>query len=149
MKIHLHVDQKHDQTEIHIYTAEYTEAIEKLMQQLKQTNTETMIGYLQQDIHVLKVDDIYAVISEGARVYLQTDEQEYESKQKLYEIEEQYSKAFARINKSTLINMQKLQSIQNKLGLVQVLLQNEVSFPVGRRYLRELKNKLGIGREGR
>ena len=145
MKIHLHIDSTHEEVEVHIYAAEYTEAIEKLMQQLKQPATETIIGYLQQDIHIVKLNDIYAVISEGAKVYLQTDEEEYETKLKLYEMEDQYSKTFARINKSTLININKLQSIQNKLGSAQGILLNDVSFPISRRYMKELKSKLGIG----
>jgi DNA-binding LytR/AlgR family response regulator len=145
MKIHLHIDSAHEEIEVHIYAAEYSEAIEKIMGQLKQPATETIIGYLQQDIHIVKLNDIYAVISEGAKVYLQTDEQEYETKLKLYEMEDQYSKTFARINKSTLININKLQSIQNKLGSAQGILFNDVRFPISRRYLKELKIKLGIG----
>lgn len=145
MKIHLHIDSTHEGVEVHIYAAEYTEAIEKLMAKLKQPATETIIGYIRQDIHIVKLEDIYAVISEGAKVYLQTEEQEYETKLKLYEIENQYAKTFARINKSTLINIQKLQSIQNKFGSAQGLLLNDVSFPISRRYLKELKKKLGIG----
>lgn len=147
MKIHLHIDQMHEQIEVHIYTAEYTEEIEKLMQQLNQSTQTTMIGYLEQDIHILQANEIYAVISEDAKVYLQTEEHDYESKHKLYELEEQYANAFARINKSTLINIRKLQSIQSKLGTPQAVLHNEVSFPISRRYLKELKRKLGIGRE--
>lgn len=149
MKIHLHVDETYEQMEIHVYTAEYTEEIERLMQFLNQPATATMIGYIQQDIHVVKLSDIYAVLSEGAKVYIQTEELEYETKQKLYEIEEQYPQTFARINKSTLINIQRLQSIQNKFGLAHVLLNNEVSFPISRKYLKELKSKLGIGREAK
>ena len=145
MKIHLHIDSAHEEIELHIYAAEYSETIEKIMQQLKQPATETIIGYLQQDIHIVKLDDIYAVISEGAKVYLQTDEQEYETKLKLYEMEDQYSQTFARINKSILININKLQFIQNKLGSAQAILLNDVSFPISRRYLKELKIKLGIG----
>lgn len=98
---------------------------------------------------MLKVSDIYAVFSEDGKVYLQTDDEDYEKKQKLYEIEEQFEKSFVRINKSTLVNLEKLQSIQNKFGMVEVLLNNEVSFPISRRYLKELKRKLGIGREAK
>lgn len=145
MKIHLHIDPSHEEEEVHIYAAQYTEEIDKLMQQLKQPATETIIGYLQQDIHIVKLDDMYAVISEEAKVYLQTEEGEYVTKLKLYEIENQYSKTFVRVNKSTLINIQKLQSIQNKFGSAYVILLNDVSFPVSRRYMKELKSKLGIG----
>ena len=116
------------------------------MNQLSQT---TIIGYLDQDIHVVKIEDIYAILSEGAKVYLETDEQEYETKLKLYEVEEQYGDTFVRINKSTLINLHKLQSIQNKIGKDQALLNNGISFPISRKYLKELKKKLGIGREAK
>lgn len=147
MKIHLHIDEKYKETEIHIYAATYSESIEKVMKQLNEPSQATMIGYLEQDIHVLKVEDIYAVLSEDSKVYLQTDEHEYESKYKLYEIEEKYVQSFARINKSTLINLDHLQMIQQKFGKTHGILLNEVSFPISRRYLKTLKQKLGIGRE--
>lgn len=145
MKIHLHVDETVKQIEIHIYTPEYNSKVEKMLQQLKHPTSETIIGYVHQDIHVIKLEDVYAVHSEGAKVYLQTEELEYIAKHKLYEIEEQYTKTFVRINKSTLINLHKLQSIQNKLGMTYCLLNNEISFPISRSYLKQLKTKLGIG----
>lgn len=149
MKIHLHIDPTYEQIEIHIYTGEYTEDVEQLVKRLNQLSQTTIIGYLDQDIHVVKIEDIYAILSEGAKVYLETDEQEYETKLKLYEVEEQYGDTFVRINKSTLINLHKLQSIQNKFGKVQALLNNGISFPISRKYLKELKKKLGIGREAK
>ena len=149
MKINLHIDEAYEQVEVDIFAPEYTKDVERLMQLLKQPHQAAMVGYIQQDIHVVKLDDIYAVVSEGGKIYLQTEEFEYETKQKLYEIEEQYSKTFARINKSTLINLQKLQSIHNKFGMAEVFLDNEISFPISRKYLKELKRKLGIGREAK
>lgn len=146
MKINVHIDDQYKETEIHIYAPSYSKEIEKLMKQLQEPTQATMIGYLDQDIHVLKVEDIYAVVTEDARVYLQTEEFEYESKYKLYEIEDKYS-TFARINKSTLINIDFLQMIQGKFGKTEAILLNEISFPISRRYLKTLKEKLGIGRE--
>ena len=46
MKIHLHIDSTDEEVEVHIYAAEYSDAIEKLMQQLKKPVTETIIGPL-------------------------------------------------------------------------------------------------------
>lgn len=80
-------------------------------------------------------------------MYLQTEDYEYESKHKLYEIEEKYPATFARINKSTLINIDYLQMIQHKFGKTEAILTNEISFPISRRYLKTLKHKLGIGRD--
>lgn len=150
MKIQLTINQALEETEVHILAKEYNEQIEKLMKQLQasQTTQATVLdGYLQQEIHLLKITDIYSIYAEESRVFLQTDEQEYESKRKLYELEEMLSKDFVRVNKSTLVNVHKISSIQmGKIGTTQLLLENDVAIHVSRKYLKELKLHLGIGR---
>jgi len=149
MKINLIINPKLEATEVHVHAKEYNDQIEQLMRQLQSSQSPTMIdGYLKQQIHMLKVDDIYSIYSDGAKIYLQTEEQEFEAKKKLYELEEQFSKDFVRVNKSTLINLNKITLIQlAKMGSMEVLLDNEVSIPIGRNYLKKLKVQLGIGKE--
>ena len=66
---------------------------------------------------------------------------------KLYEIEEQYGHKLVRINKSTMIHIDHIQSLQLKvIGLPQVVLTNDVEIPISRNFLKPLKEKLGIGR---
>lgn len=149
MKIHLIINREIETTEIHIHAKEYNEQIEQLMKQLQVTQSPTMIdGYFNQDIHMLKVDEIYSIYADGPKVYLQTEEQEFETKKKLYELETKFSKDFVRINKSTLINLNKIASIQlATISSTQALLDNGVSIHISRKYIKELKSKLGIGRE--
>lgn len=149
MKIHLVINNDIETTEIHIHAKEYNEQIEQLMKQLQATQSPTMIdGYFNQDIHMLKVDEIYSIYAEGPKVYLQTEEQEFEAKKKLYELEAQLAKDFVRVNKSTLINLNKITSIQlATLSSTQALLENGVSIHISRKYIKELKSKLGIGKE--
>lgn len=149
MKIHLVINNEIETTEIHIHAKEYNEQIEQLMKQIQATQSPTMInGYFNQDIHMLKVDEIYSIYAEGPKVYLQTEEQEFEAKKKLYELEAQLAKDFVRVNKSTLINLNKITSIQlATLSSTQALLENGVSIHISRKYIKELKSKLGIGKE--
>lgn len=148
MKIHLSINRALQETEIHIHAKEYNEQIEKLMKQLQTTQSTMIDGYLQQEIHMLKISDIYTIYAEGAKVFLQTEEQEFESKRKLYELETQFTQDFARVSKSTLVNINKISSIQmGKIGFTQLLLDNGVLIHVSRKYLKELKHHLGIGRE--
>ncbi|WP_100401795.1 LytTR family DNA-binding domain-containing protein [Bacillus sp. FJAT-42315] len=147
MKIHLTINHALEETEIHIHAKEYNGQIEQLMKQLQAAQTTMIDGYLQQDIHMLKISDIYSIYAEGAKVFLQTEEQEFESKRKLYELEAQLAKDFVRVSKSTLVNINKIASIQmGKLGSTELLLENDVSIHVSRKYLKELKQQLGIGR---
>ena len=148
MKIHLTINSELQETEIHIHAKEYNEQIEKLMKQLQATQSTIIDGYLQQEIHMLKINDIYSIYAFGSKVFLQTEEQEFESKRKLYELEDQLAKDFARVSKSTLVNINKIASIQmGKIGATELLLDNDVSIHVSRKYLKELKRLLGIGRE--
>lgn len=149
MKIQLIIDEKYHETEIHIYARQYNEQIERLMEQLKGVQTTTVIdGYLQQEIHMLKIKDIYSIYAEGSKVYLQTTEHEFESKRKLYELETILLHDFVRVSKSTLVNIDKIASIQmGRIGSTEIILDDESTVHVSRKYLKELKSRLGIGRD--
>lgn len=147
MKIQLTIDDTLQETEIHICAKEYNEQIERLMKLLQSSQTNVIDGYLQQDIHMLKIKDIYSIYAEGTKVYLLTSEHEFESKRKLYELESMLVQDFVRVSKSTLVNMDKIASIQmGRMGTTEIILDNQSSVHVSRKYLKELKSRLGIGR---
>lgn len=148
MKIYLTINSELEETEVHIHAKEYNKQIERLMKQLQTSQMTMLDGYFQQDIHMLKISDIYSIYAEGAKVFLQTEEQEFETKRKLYELEAQFAKVFVRVSKSTLVNINKITSIQmGTIGTTELILENDVSVHVSRKYLKELKQHLGIGRD--
>jgi DNA-binding LytR/AlgR family response regulator len=148
MKIHLVINSEIQEIEIHIHAKEYNEQIERLMKQLQIAQPKAIDGYLQQEIYMVKINEIYCIYAEGAKVFLQTEEQEFETKRKLYELETQFSNDFVRVSKSSLVNMNKISSIQmGAIGSTELLLDNGVSIHVSRKYLKQLKRQLGIGRE--
>lgn len=145
MKIHLHIDAIHDETEVHIYTATFNEEIEQLMNKLNQSSSETIIGYKDNDIYVLKIDAIFSVSIEDAKVFIQTDDDEFECRLKLYELGDKFPNKLIRINKSTLVNIDKIMAIKSRLlNTPQLILSNEVALPVSRKYYPMLKTKLGV-----
>ncbi|MCK2004200.1 LytTR family DNA-binding domain-containing protein [Peribacillus frigoritolerans] len=148
MQIKLIIDEKYVEPEVLIHANEYSSQIEQLMKYLKATSTDVIDGYLQKEIFMLKIVDIYFVFSEGAKVYFQTEENEYESKRKLYELEELLEKDFVRVNKSTLVNVTKISSMKVEgMGMMQLVMNNETTVLVSRSYLKGLKKRLGIGRD--
>lgn len=148
MKVHLHIESKRQEIEVHIHAPLYDDNVEQLMKKLNNTQQENLIGYLNTDIHLLKPQEIFTIFTEDGKVYLQTDEEEFEAKNKLYELEERFSSAFIRVNKSMLVNLNKIVSIQSKvLGNPQIVLSNETTVPVSRNYFKLLKEALGLGRE--
>ncbi|GIN38089.1 LytTR family DNA-binding domain-containing protein [Heyndrickxia sp. FSL K6-6286] len=150
MQIKLIIDEKIEETEIQIHANTFTDEIEQIMKFLKSSKTEVIDGYLQQEIYMLKISDIFFVYSEGTKVYFQTDEDEYESKLKLYEVEEILEKDFVRVNKSTLVNISKISFMKmEKIGMMQLVMENGTTAHVSRKYLKNLKKRLGIGRDGK
>ncbi|MBG9773845.1 LytTR family DNA-binding domain-containing protein [Brevibacillus laterosporus] len=148
MQIKLIIDENVKETEIHIHTNAYTNEIEQVMRYFESSNTEVIDGYVQQQIYMLKIIDIYFVYSEGSKVYFSTDEDEYESKRKLYELEDLLKKNFVRVNKSTLVNVSKISFMKmEKIGMMQLVMDNGSTAHVSRMYLKALKKRLGIGRD--
>lgn len=146
MKVHLHIESEREEIEIHVHAPKYDKAVEQLMKKLNNTSQESIAGYLNGDIHLLKPEDIYSIFSEDGKVFLQTDEEEFEAKNKLYELEERFDSIFIRVNKSLLVNVDKIIAIQSKvLSNPQIVLANEAVFPVSRTYFKLLKEALGLG----
>ncbi|MBO2535272.1 LytTR family DNA-binding domain-containing protein [Rummeliibacillus suwonensis] len=148
MKVQVTIDDQYQEIEVHINARSFDEEVEQLMKQLQMPMTNVIDGYVDQEIRMLKVSEIYTVYVEDGKVYFQTDEEEYQSKKKLYEIEELFTQKFSRVNKSTLVNVDHIRSFQlDILGTTALILHNGTTVHVSRKYLKDLKKKLGIGRE--
>ena len=148
MKVQVTLDDKYEEIEVNINARNFDEEVQQLMHKLKTPTTSVIDGYINQEIRMLKVAEIYTVYVEEGKVYFQTDEEEYQSKKKLFEIEKMLDKQFSRVNKSMLVNVDHIRSFQlNMLGSTELILHNGATVHVSRKFLKDLKKKLGIGRE--
>ena len=98
----------------------------------------------QYEIAVLDVCYIEAVDN---KVFLYTQKQVYETRQKLYELEEFLKeKYFLRVSKSLLLNLMKVRSIKPALnGRFLAILQSGEEIIISRKYVPELKKALKGG----
>jgi len=148
MKVQVTLDDKYEEIEVNINARSFDEEVQQLMNKLKTPTTNSIDGYMDQEIRMLKVAEIYTVFVEDGKVYFQTDEEEYQSRKKLFEIEKLFEKQFSRVNKSMLVNVDHIRSFQlSILGSTELILHNGATVHVSRKFLKELKKKLGIGRE--
>lgn len=148
MKIQVTLDEQYQEIEVHIHAKSLDEEVQKVIDQLKTPIVNVIDGYVNQEIRMLKASEIYTIYVQEGKVYLQTDEEEYYSKKKLYEIEQLFQKQFSRVSKSTLVNVDHIRSFQLDLvGATELILHNGTSVHVSRKYFKDLKKKLGIGKE--
>ncbi len=93
--------------------------------------------------------DVYYIEAVDNRTFLYTKQDVYESRLKLYELEERLQgKHFLRISKSVLLNLMKVESIKPALnGRFMAILQSKEEVIISRKYVKDLKMALQGGRE--
>ena len=92
-----------------------------------------------------KLTQIYYAESVDKRTYVYTKGDCYESRDRLYELEEKLGTYYVRISKSMIINLRKIRNVRAEPGgrMVAVLL-NEEQVVISRSYVKEIKRRLGI-----
>ena len=88
---------------------------------------------------------IYYIESVDKRTYVYTRDDCYESRDRLYELEEKLGMYYVRISKSMIVNLRKIRNVSAEPGgrMVAVLLNGERVI-ISRSYVKEIKRRLGI-----
>lgn len=145
MKITIETIGKGQEEEILIRCHEVTDEIISYINGLKTQDNE-LIGYNENDIHRLSFSDVYYFESVDNKVFIYCKSMVYESKQKLYELEQLCeSRRFFRCSKSTILNIEKITLIRPSFsGRFEAVLDNKETVIVSRQYVPKLKSKLGL-----
>ncbi len=100
------------------------------------------------DGNITMIDPVNVYYFEGVdnKVFLYCKQNVYETKLKLYEIEEEYKNSdFFRASKSVILNVSKIKSISPAYsGRFEALLFNGEKVVISRQYVPELKSKLKL-----
>lgn len=105
------------------------------------------MGYIQNDIYRILFSDVYYIEAVDKKVFIYCQNNVYESKQKLYELEKLCeNRRFFRCSKSTILNIEKITLIRPFIGgRFEAELDNKEKVVVSRQYVPQLKNKIGLG----
>jgi len=105
---------------------------------------ETVIGYRGNQIHRINPKDIYYFEAVDNKVFIYTKSDVYESKQKLYEIEEMFGNSFfLRTSKSVIMNIKKIKYVSPAYnGRFEACFINDEKQIISRQYVSTLKKKL-------
>ena len=103
-----------------------------------------LTGTADDRMYEIAVSDIFYIESVDSKTFIYCKNREYETKQKLYELEEMLrDKHFLRVSKSVLLNLMKVSSIKPALNsrFTAVLFSGEQVI-ISRKYVPELKKAL-------
>ena len=133
------------ETEVIIRGDVTSEEVVSLLQLLKKRNSGKLILYKEEEQYIMDADEIVYVEVSDNKVYAYTKQDTYEAKQKLYEIKELLGgRSFAQINKSVIVNINCVKSIQAEFsGNYRLKLKNrKETLTISRKYFKEFKDRI-------
>ena len=133
------------ETEVIIRGDVTSEEVVSLLQLLKKRNSGKLILYKEEEQYIVDADEIVYIEVSGNKVYAYTKQDTYEAKQKLYEIKELFGgRSFAQINKSVIVNINCVKSIQAEFsGNYRLKLKSrKESLTISRKYFKEFKDRI-------
>jgi len=145
MKITINIDENVSETEITINCNQLTDEIENIMATLRILNQQMLVSK-EEETHLIDVGKISYVEALERRSFVYTQEDVFESKLKLYEMEEKLCRlGFFRISKSCLVNLKFIKTIRNDVERrLRLTLKNGEQVMVSRQYAEEIKKRLGV-----
>lgn len=138
------IDTKEDE-EIIVKCHEINDEVLSVVERLKR-NENILLGNKDNEVFRIDLKDVYYIESVENKTFICLQKNVFESKLKLYEIEEmtQNSKLF-RCSKAMILNIAKIRSVSPSVnGRFEAKLTNGESVIISRQYVPVLKKRLGM-----
>lgn len=145
MKITINVDDTAADTEITVSCRRLTPEIEKLLATLRIMDRQ-LTAVKDKETFLLDVSKVIYVESVERKTFIYTGGDIYESKLRLYELENLLGECgFFRASKSCMVQLRCIASLKADVDRkIKVTLENGEQIMVSRQYADELKKKLGV-----
>ena len=144
LKITINIDENNEETEINIKCKQITNDIENLVATLRIYNQQLLV-VKENENYLIDVNKISYIEALERKTFVYTEDDIYESKLKLYEMEEKLCQSgFFRISKSCLVHLKYIKSIRNDVERkLRLTMKNDEQIIVSRQYAEEIKKRLG------
>ncbi|MBO7123728.1 MAG: LytTR family transcriptional regulator DNA-binding domain-containing protein [Treponema sp.] len=145
MKVTILEKQPGEEDEIIVKCDQLDEKLTRLINQFK-TGKGKMNFYKDSKIVLVEPSEVLYFESVDDKVFAYTKDSFYETKAKLYQLEEELPASdFFRANKAVIVNLDKIDSLAPVFGgRFEAILENGYKVVVSRNYLNELKERLGL-----
>lgn len=145
MKITISSGENVESTEIHVRCGQLTPEVEKIVSLLRMFDMQ-LTGEKDGEMCIIDIAKILYIDTIDKKTFIYTANNVYESKLKLYELEEQLSKTeFFRASKSCIINFKQIISLRADLDRrIRITMSNGEQLLVSRQYAENIKKRLGV-----
>ena len=143
MKIVIQSDSSVQETTLSITCKDITPELERLISVFRLADKK-LSAKKNGEVHLIDLKSVLYVESLDRNTFIYTDDDVYESSYRLYELESMLGECyFVRVNKSTLLNLNKIKSIKSDIDRrIRVTLENGYQLIISRSYAEEFKSKI-------
>lgn len=146
MNVELHIDPSLPEVTVVLHAPARTEAVDALLAQLT-AESGTLLGFRDEGTAIpLPPETILRFYGEEKEVKAQTPDGVYTMRQRLYELEARLTgRRFVRISHSEIVNLDQVTALDLSLtGTIRMTLRGGVVTYVSRRYVKKIKEVLGL-----
>ena len=125
---------------------EVTDNINNIMLYLENDYNNNILGYLKDEVYILKKENIESIYTKGNNLYAFSEGKEYRLKERLYFYQELLKQnSFVKISNSELINLSKVKKVKLGLkGTILITFESNRETYCSRRKIKDLKEALNI-----
>ena len=145
MKISINIDPKLTDTEIIINCGSLTAETESIITTLRMADNQLTV-IRDGETYILDISKIAYIETVDRRTFVYTENDCYESKLKLYEMDDRLCGSnFLRISKSCIVRLKYIRSLKADFDRrIRITLENGEQLIASRQYAYELKKRLGV-----
>lgn len=146
MDFEIKIDEAYKLPKTFVYTDKITEEVLRIKSFVLENSESLLIGFLDEKIKILNPAKIYRIYTENSKVFAESIDEKYLVKKRIYQLEDILKpKKFVRISNSELINLNLVDSFDlSYSGTISVKMKNKSKTFVSRRYVKIIKETLGI-----
>lgn len=145
MKVNVDIINEGIEEETLIKAHRMTEEIKQAISLLSDSKIN-LFGIKDTKSYVIDPASIYYIETVDNKTYIITKNDMFDSKLKLYELEEILDNRFLRCSKSMICNIKKIKNVKASLnGRFDATLLNDEKIVISRSYVKDLKKRLGLG----
>lgn len=146
MQVEIQLDAACTEPQVIIRTAQVDDAVQSLAKRISDTPPQLLTGSRDGTIEILNPSELIRIFADGGKTVAVTENGMYDLRLRLYEAEERLPhSSFVRISKSEIVNLHKVKSFDLSFtGTICIRFLNDMVTYVSRRYVREIKQILGV-----
>ena len=149
MKVEVEINPKLEEDNITIKVKELSDEVKEIVDKINNIDqNDKLIVMKNEKVYVLEIRTIVSIYASQGKVFIKTETEEYQTKRKLYELEDFLQtkfKNFIRISNSEIINFDMVENLDLSItGTIEIKLKNGYTTYVSRRNIKKIKKYLNI-----